>query len=214
MPVVLTGKDVTAITITTGGSNAWRVNIKCASGTLGYRDNGSGYVDDIEVDPAEAIILNVGDIGATEPLDFSYGDTAAFTLDAVVHTIQLDESIVANTDYYLDTNAVPFTDAALTTFIGIGDITEEEVSASENIDTDPVENSISEGIGITEDSSEEQEYSVSETISITEYIDTEDEQEVIESIGISETNIDRIGDGWTKTSPTANADWTKKDGNL
>ena len=216
MPIPLTGKDVTAITITTGGSNAWRINIKCASGVLAYRDNGAAYTDGIEVDPAEAIILNVSDIGGTEPLDFSYGDTVAFTLDGSGYTIQLDESILTDIDYYLDDNAVPFTDVGLTTFIGIGGITDESIGATENIDDDK-EFELSEGIGITEAIVDEQEFETSETINLSENFDMDNEQETDEHVGIVEniTFYQGEADQWTKTSPTSNDNWAKnKDGDI
>ena len=216
MPAPLTGKDVTAITITTGGSNAWRVNIKCSSGTLAHRDNGAAYTDGIEVDPAEAIMLNIGDIGGTEPLDFSYGDTVVFTIDTDNYTIQLDESILANTDYYLDSNAVPFTNVGLTTFIGIGGITEEGIGTTENIDND-TETELSEGIGITETIVDEQEFETSETINLSESCYIEDEQETDEIINIVEDITFYHGDvdQWTKSNPTSNDNWVKSnDGDI
>ena len=210
MPTPLTGKDVTAIAITTGGSNLWIVQIECASGTLGSKVNTGAYTDGIEVDPAEAVILNISDLGGTEVLDFSYGDTVAFTIDTNDYTIQLDEAILANTDYYLDNNAVPFTDSGLITFIGIGGITEEKVDGTENIDGDS-EFETSEGVGITEDVEEEQEVETSETVNLSESHYIEDEQETDEIIKATENITFYQGDAdqWTKSNPTSNDNWVK-----
>ena len=218
MPVPLTGLDITACTITSGGSNSWIVTLSgITTGEMARRENGGAYTDGAEVSPAEAIVLNIIDVGSTEPLDFSYGDTIDFTLDAVGYTIQLDESILANTNYYIDTNGVPFTDSALTTFIGVGNITEEDVGATENIDSD-VEYSTSEGIGVTEEIDSDIEYSTVEEISIVEDHDTDDEQETHEMLGVLET-INYVISGtsvsqFTKISPSSNANWTKKYGDI
>ena len=131
-------------------------------------------------------------------------------LDAVGYTIQLDESILASIDYYLDDNGVPFTDAGLTTFIGIGAITNESVDGIENIDSDS-EFEVSEGIGITEDVEDEQEVETSETINLSESIYVEDEQETDEIInGIEDVTFHQgDADQWTKSNPTSNDNWVK-----
>ncbi len=218
MPVPLTGLDVTACTITSGGTNSWIVILSgITTGEMARRVRGGAYTDGAEVSPAEAIVLNISDVGGTEVLDFSYGDTVDFTLDAVGYTIELDEAILANTNYYLDTNGVPFTDVALTTFIGIGDITDENIGTTENTDTEP-EYSLSEGVGITEDSVGEPEYSTAEIINIVEAVSVDDEQETHENVGVSETIKNFISDAsgsqFTKTSPSSNANWTKMNGDI
>ena len=217
MPVPLTGKDVTAIAITSGGSNAWIFEVHCGSGQMGQRVRGGAYTDGVEVDPAEQIYIKADNDSGTEPLDFSYGDTVLITIDAVEYTVQLDESILANTNYYIDANGVPFTDSALTTFIGIGSITEEDIGTTENVGSD-VEYSTSEGIGVVEEVDSEIEYSTVEIINIVETFDDEDEQETHEILGVMET-INYIISGttigqFTKTSPSSNANWTKKDGDI
>ena len=217
MPVPLTGLDLTNIFITTVGTNLWDVQIRgITTGLMGSRINDDDYVDAAEVSPAEAIVLHIDDISGTEVLDFAYGDTFLLTLDAVGITIHLDENILANTDYYLDENGVPFTDSALTTFIGIGEITEENIDGIENTDIDIPEVGISEGISASEETGEELEYSTSESLAISESNFIEAEQEIEESVNTLEENTGNIGiaGGWTKTSPSSNDNWVKKDGDI
>ncbi len=219
MPVILTGLDVTALTVTVSGSNTWIAEIKCASGEMAQRTNTGAYVDDIEVSPAEAIWLNFNDSGGANPLDFVDGDTLTLTMDAVVYTIFLDAtSLIANTPYYLDDNGTPFTDAALTT-PAFGSALEQVIELEE-LNQEDAEFSTSEGIGATEQVAEDSETTLTEIVNTSEQSANDDEMEVHEISKATESFTTLLGDAsgstFTKTVPGAETsrNWTKKDGQV
>ncbi len=217
MPVNIKGKDVTALTITTGGSNIWHAEIFNADAQkMAARVNGGSYIDGNESVNDEEIWLNFNDFGGAEPLDFAHGDTINFTIDTVAYVIILDSNLVVDVPYYIDTNGTLFTDRALT-IIFYGNIHSENMGQGEAV-IEEAEVAIDENLAIAELSVKEGEVQVSESMAITELIDTPSHvNEVEENMGISEIIVSSVGaitSEFVKKNPPSTITWTKKQGDI
>jgi len=190
MPHVASVTDVTNITTTYAGTNDFLLWVKSASTdviTGLFEFDGTGYSDYAELSSAEGVKLEFELV--VNPIDLVAGETISVVTDDGTFVVYISVVPVDGTIWYLDSNGVPFSNAALTTPISGEIATPEDVSIDEPTGGDASEGETQDVVILTETNETDLELFSNERSRVTEAVDdiVNSSEEVEETLFIIDT---------------------------
>ena len=212
MPQPFSGTDLTDITYGGAGTDDWEIEIREPSVSLkGTYVNGTGYVDDD--DSAFDSLSITFNVGGDESFDWAEYDELTLTIDGDAIVINMPPNTIGNgTVYYLDSNGLLFTDAALTTpaVDWVNVIPEDTVTPSDAIN-EAVE-SISDSVSVSDTLTMATE-SISDSVLISDEI-TMTVIELLDTVTISDI-LEQLSTLWNEQEQGDDGSWSENtDGDI